>query len=113
MRQAIYAKALALEDAAGRKSVIVTLDLVGIRPATADVVVKRVAEKHGIPRERLLFNVSHTHSAPIVGDFASYEPRMGEYLEKQRGALGRYTDALPVKISAATKCGRLCRFSAS
>lgn len=101
VRQPIYAKALALEDASGRKSVIVTLDLVSIRPATADVVAKRVAAKHGIARERMLFNVSHTHSAPIVGDFASYEPRMGEYLEKQRGPIKRYTEALPGKIADA------------
>lgn len=101
VRQEIYAKALALEDAAGQRSVLVTLDLVSIRPRTADAVARRVSEKHHIPRERILFNVSHTHSAPIVGDFASYEPRMGSYLEKQKDVIARYTAALPIHIADA------------
>ncbi len=101
VRQAIYAKALAFEDAAGRKSVVVTLDLVSIRPLTADVVARHVREKHGIARERILFNVSHTHSAPIVGDVSSYQSRMGSYFDKQREVIARYTAALPGKINAA------------
>lgn len=99
VRQEIWSKALALEDAAGTRSLLVTLDLVSIRPHIADAVAAHVKEKHGIPRERLLLNVSHTHSAPIVGDFTSYESRMGEYLEKQRPVIARYTAALPGKIN--------------
>lgn len=101
IRQPIYAKALALEDSSGRKSVLITLDLVSIRPRSTGPVIQHIADKYGIPRERVLFNVSHTHSAPIVGDFASYEPRMGEYLAKQRDVIARYTAALPGKINAA------------
>lgn len=101
VRQEIWSKALALEDASGARSVLVTLDLVSIRPHIADAVAAYAKEKHGIARERLLLNVSHTHSAPIVGDFTSYESRMGEYLEAQRPVIARYTAALPAKINAS------------
>jgi len=101
VRQPIWAKALALEDASGQRAVVVTLDLVSIRPLVADAVIAHVRQKHGLSRERLLLNVSHTHSAPIVGDFTSYESRMGEYLEAQRPVIALYTAALPGKINEA------------
>ena len=63
----IYAKALALDDGSGKIAVMVTIDLVGIAPSITDPVVERAA-KLGIPRERLLLNVSHTHSAPGAGE---------------------------------------------
>src|SRR5437667_12353725 len=65
--QDIYAKALALQDDSGSTTVLVTLDLVGIAPSFADVIVER-AKKLGIARERLLLNASHTHSAPGAGE---------------------------------------------
>ncbi|MEZ5354239.1 MAG: neutral/alkaline non-lysosomal ceramidase N-terminal domain-containing protein [Bryobacteraceae bacterium] len=99
VRQEIFAKALALEDETGAVSVIVTLDLVGIRRDLAEEIASHAATAHGIPRERILFNASHTHSAPLVGSNSSYEHRMGSYLEKQKGAVARYTDSLRDKIS--------------
>src|SRR6266568_792072 len=65
--QDIYAKALALQDDSGSTTVLVTLDLVGIAPSIADVIVER-AKKLGVARERLLLNASHTHSAPGAGE---------------------------------------------
>jgi hypothetical protein len=101
VRQEIYAKAMAIEDQAGAVSVIITLDLVGIRRPLAEEIAARVTKDHGIPRERILFNASHTHSAPLVGSNSSYEYRMGPYVEKQRGTIARYTDSVREKIVAA------------
>ncbi len=86
--QDIHAKALALEDETGAKSVVVTLDLVGIRKRMADDIAERVRAKHGIPRERLWFNASHTHSAPLVGDSDTYQ--LGEFTQAQQPVLTRY-----------------------
>lgn len=63
----LSARALALEDAQGRRGVIVAADLVGFQAAVVtDAVAGRIAERTGVPRERLIFNASHTHTGPVV-----------------------------------------------
>src|SRR5437868_2497844 len=58
----LHAKALALEDAHGERVVIVTADLIALPRALTDAVAVRVS----LSRERILFNASHTHTAPEV-----------------------------------------------
>lgn len=60
----LYAKALAIEDAGGKRFVLVTLDLVEVTRQLRDEVVAAVAKKHGLPPEALLLNCSHTHCGP-------------------------------------------------
>src|SRR5688572_31833228 len=60
----LYAKALALEDAQGRRLVIVTLDLIGVSKSLRNSVESAVKKEHGLAREGLLMNCSHTHSGP-------------------------------------------------
>jgi neutral ceramidase len=63
----LSARALALEDAQGRRAVIVAADLVAFQPAiVTDAVTRRIAERTGLSRERLIFNASHTHTGPVV-----------------------------------------------
>ena len=94
VRQPIHAKALALRDDAGAVSVVVTLDLVGIRREWAEPIAARAATELHIPRERILFNASHTHSAPVVGDTSVYASIMGSYLEPQKAVIARYSEKL-------------------
>ncbi len=101
VRQPIHVKALALKDGGGALSVVVTLDLVGIRREWADPVAARVTKELGIPRERILFNVSHTHSAPLVWDPSVYAVIMGPHLEAQKAAIARYSRRLPGLIYEA------------
>ena len=101
IRMPIHAKALALRDEAGALSVVVTLDLVGIRREIVEPIAQRAARDLNIAREHLLVNASHTHSAPVVGDPTIYEPQMGTYLETQKAAIRRYTEALPNLIYSA------------
>jgi neutral ceramidase len=63
----LFAKAIAFEDPAGERVVIVTADLIAIPRTLADLVVKRL-QRGGlkIPRGRFLFNASHTHTGPEV-----------------------------------------------
>jgi neutral ceramidase len=95
VRQPIHAKALALKDDTGAVSVVVTLDLVGIRREMTQPIAERAAKELHIPRERILFNASHTHSAPVVHDVSVYAPIMGPYLEAQEAVIARYTKKLP------------------
>jgi len=60
----LHAKAIALEDAGGRIVVIVTTDLLGIPRVLRLAVEREVSRRHGLAREQLLFNASHTHCGP-------------------------------------------------
>jgi neutral ceramidase len=65
--QDIWAKAIAIEDPAGHRAVIVTGDLVGFQAAnTTNPVCERLEQITGLPRERFIFNASHTHTGPVV-----------------------------------------------
>jgi hypothetical protein len=62
----LYAKALALEDESGRPAVLVTTDVLGFPGEVAQVVARRLEERHGLSRDRLVLNSSHTHSGPAL-----------------------------------------------
>lgn len=64
--QELYAKALAIEDATGRRFVFVTLDLIGVPRTLRAALEKRLAESHRLPPEALLLNASHTHCGPEI-----------------------------------------------
>ena len=67
VRQDIYVRALALRDDAGKTSVLVTLDLASLDRRMADQVAEECRKRYGIERDRLLLNISHTHSGPVAG----------------------------------------------
>ncbi|MEX2577676.1 MAG: neutral/alkaline non-lysosomal ceramidase N-terminal domain-containing protein [Verrucomicrobiales bacterium] len=62
--QDLFAKALALEDEAGTRQVIVTLDLIGVPQGIRRRVAAKAEKEHGLAAEALLINASHTHSGP-------------------------------------------------
>ncbi|MFB3787810.1 MAG: neutral/alkaline non-lysosomal ceramidase N-terminal domain-containing protein [bacterium] len=64
----LYAKALALEDEAGTRLVLVTTDLINLWAEFTDRVAGRLQAEWNLPREAVLFNSSHTHSGPILPD---------------------------------------------
>ncbi len=64
----LWVKALALEDAAGNRAVLVTLDLCGIDRGLSTRVCDRLQTEHRLGRESVVVNCSHTHSGPVVGD---------------------------------------------
>ncbi len=66
----LWAKALALEDSAKGRVVLVTTDLIGLNRRLADAVASRVQQRTGLGRQQIVFNSSHTHSGPVVGDVA-------------------------------------------
>ncbi len=63
----LWAKALALEDPAGNRVLLLTMDLVGIDRDLAGAVCRDLMKKHGLGREAIRLSVSHTHSGPVVG----------------------------------------------
>ncbi len=90
----IYVKALALDAEAGKPVVIVTSDLVGIPREISDPVAARAEKEFGLPRDRVVLNASHTHSAPVMARSAS--PR--NLTEPQWQAVDRYQTFLTDKM---------------
>jgi hypothetical protein len=66
--QSIWIKAASFQDDTGAISVITTSDLVGLDVPTVEEVSRRVKDRWGISRGRLLLNYSHNHSAPVTGE---------------------------------------------
>lgn len=62
----LWAKALALEDADGRRAVLVTADLLGFPKDLSDLIRDRVKETLGLSRAQILLNSSHTHAGPVL-----------------------------------------------
>ncbi|HVC94649.1 MAG TPA: neutral/alkaline non-lysosomal ceramidase N-terminal domain-containing protein, partial [Pirellulales bacterium] len=61
------AKALVLEDPAGRQVALVTLDLVGVHRDLSLVVRDALTKKYGLQRSQVAIACSHTHCGPVVG----------------------------------------------
>jgi hypothetical protein len=62
----LWAKALAFEDSQGRRAVIVTADNCGAPRALTERLATALRQRHGLARESLLLNFSHTHSGPLL-----------------------------------------------
>lgn len=106
----IYAKALALEDTDGHKALLITADILGFPPELAEAVTGRLRESEGVPREDILLNGSHTHSAPLVaGSMQSLQPggegtpiaAYRQWLEDRLVEVGRraWSELSPAKLS--------------
>lgn len=98
--QDLFAKALVLEDEAGKRQVVVTLDLIGVPQGLRRRVAAWLEEKHGVPSAGLFMNASHTHSGPELR--RRPEPPTEEELKnaKVRDAW-EYTQGLERKILEA------------
>lgn len=87
----LHAKALALEDAGGRKLVMITTDLIGIPRPMREKVERQAGERFGLKAASLLINASHTHCGPELrmteSDVEGLDP-------KRRGLNARYCQRL-------------------
>lgn len=110
----VWVKTVALEDAAGKRVVLLTSDLCGIPRWMVDSISNAVEKKHGIDRAGLRLCYSHNHCAPVVrGDLEDYYPLDAEQkrrvdafsdkLEKQMlDSIDRaIADLSPAKVSMA------------
>ena len=67
-RHDVWVKALALQDAGGRRAVLVTSDLVGISKGMYDRVSAAGKKRFGLDRSQLVLTYSHNHCAPVTTD---------------------------------------------
>ena len=64
----LYAKVLALADTRGERAVWITTDLIGLRGAVTERMLRRVVERTGLKRQQVIVNSSHTHTGPAIAD---------------------------------------------
>ena len=62
----LWAKALVLEDLAGKRAVMISSDLLGFPKVISDNIRNKLKAKFGLNRDQILLNSSHTHSAPVL-----------------------------------------------
>jgi len=78
----IHIKALALSGS--KTIIIVTADVLGYDKSMLEDVKAKISARTGIPADAMMFNASHTHSAPQVSPninplIGAYEEEYGEY----------------------------------
>jgi hypothetical protein len=93
----LHVKALALQDPAGGKLVLLTSDLVGIPRDLGKSVAAEVRKRTGLPRERLMLTVSHTHCGPVVRNSLA---DMYDMPPREARKIGPYTDKLRDRMVA-------------
>jgi hypothetical protein len=65
--QDLWAKAVALEDSAGNRAVLITMDLIGIDRPTSVRICDQLERRYQLERRQVAINASHTHGGPVVG----------------------------------------------
>lgn len=92
----LWAKALVLEDPAGRRAALVTMDLVGIPRDLSLAVRDGIETQYGLSRSQVMLAVSHTHCGPVVGRNLP----MYFFDDAQRKLVDDYAAALPPRLVA-------------
>jgi neutral ceramidase len=87
----LWMKALALEDAGGRRAVLITSDFQGVPRSMSDRVFARLASEQKLTRAQVMFTFSHNHCGPRLGDdLIDYYPVDDE----QERLVAEYTDQM-------------------
>ena len=91
----LWVKVLAIEDAKGKKAVLITSDLLGFPKKMSDRIRNQIAVRYGLTRSQIILSYSHTHSGPVLMDalFDIYPLD-----EKQLKVIQDYSDNLEKKI---------------
>ncbi len=74
----LWAKALMLEDAQGNRSLLITMDLLGMPKNFSDELRKRIHKEYGLDKSQIILSCSHTHSGPVISRTLKYIYPMGE-----------------------------------
>ena len=98
----LWAKSLMLEDASGKRCVLVTLDLCGIDAVLADRVCAQLKLTCGLERHQIMLATSHTHSGPVVaGNLRPMHYML--FSEADRALVDDYASLLVEKINASVE----------
>ncbi len=94
----LWLKVLALEDAQGKRAILITSDFQGVPRSMSDRVFARLDKEHHLARDQVLFTFSHNHCGPRLGDdLIDYYPVDPD----QEQLVAQYTDRM-VDVTVAT-----------
>ena len=91
----LWAKALVLQDAKGKRSVLITLDLCAIPKDMSDNIRNQLKIKYNLTKAQTLINCSHTHSGPVL---TSSVPNAYDLDSEQTQKMKEYTTNLSKQI---------------
>ena len=94
----LWAKVLVVQDPAGERIALITLDLVGIDRQFSKEVCVRLEKDFGLARRQVALSCSHTHTGPVIGD--NLRPMYG-LTPQQESDILEYTHGVQAKIVAA------------
>jgi neutral ceramidase len=98
----LWMKALALEDDAGRRAVLVTSDFQGVPKSMSDPVFARLREKFGLERHQILLTFSHNHCGPRLGDdLVDYYPVEAQQVELVNEYTAQMIDRMVAMVGEA------------
>ena len=93
----LWMKALALEDPAGKRVVLVTSDFQGVPKEMSDRVFAELRKKLKLERDQVMITFSHNHCGPRLGDdLVDYYPVEAEQVK----LVEEYTSLMVVKMFA-------------
>src|SRR5262249_3393904 len=91
----LWAKAMALQDPAGQRAVLITLDLVGIDRQVSNRIRETLQARRGLARDRIVLACSHTHCGPVVGTNLL---TMYKLDDAERRRIAEYTQSLETTV---------------
>ena len=93
----LWMKALALEDNAGQRVVLITSDFQGVPKIMSDRVFEQLQKQFKLERTQVMFTFSHNHCGPRLGDdLIDYYPVEAE----QEALVEEYTSHMVTKTVA-------------
>ena len=93
----LWMKALALEDPAGTRVVLVTSDFQGVPKGMSDQVFEQLQQQFQLERQHVMLTFSHNHCGPRLGDdLVDYYPIEAEQVE----LVAEYTSLMVTKLVA-------------
>ncbi|WP_332456116.1 neutral/alkaline non-lysosomal ceramidase N-terminal domain-containing protein [Petrimonas sp.] len=91
----LWAKALLLEDARGNRSLLITMDILGVSKDFSDEVRNLINRKYNLNNSQIILSSSHTHSGPVISRALQYIYPMTEQDWK---VVDKYTEQLKEKL---------------
>jgi len=91
----LWAKALVIEDAKGKKGVLITNDLVSVPKIISDRIRDRIEARYSLTRSQIILNCSHTHSGPVLyNELTNSYPLDDDQLRKVRAYSEKYENQI-------------------
>ncbi len=91
----LWAKALLLEDARGNRSLLITMDILGVSKDFSVEVRNLINRKYNLNNSQIILSSSHTHSGPVISRALQYIYPMTEQDWK---VVDKYTEQLKEKL---------------